>query len=181
MNPRVVPTALRLLLDEFGEGQTNLVLDVPPEALALVDADYAFGHPVRVVLSVRRALEMFALAGTASTRVVGECCRCLAAAEAPVEAQIRLLLQRQQATDDELEAAKEDDEVEFLSPGAREFDVTDTVRQALILELPVRVYCRDDCRGLCPCCGQDLNQGECGCANGAGDPRWKALAGIKLT
>jgi uncharacterized metal-binding protein YceD (DUF177 family) len=176
-----VPTALCLVLDELDEGQTGLTWEVTAAALALEDADYVFPATVRVALSVGRAAEMFTLVGTASTRVHGECCRCLAAAEAALEAPLRLLLQRKVATGDELAAVAEEDEVELVPPGTRQFDLTEMVRQALVLELPVRLYCRADCRGLCPRCGQDLNQGECRCAHVAGDPRWGKLAGVTFT
>jgi uncharacterized protein len=53
------------------------------------------------------------------------------------------------------------------------------VREELGLAVPKFLECRDDCRGLCPNCGKDLNAGPCGCAAPAVDPRWRALADLK--
>ena len=47
-------------------------------------------------------------------------------------------------------------------------DLRPLVRDALLLELPVAPLCRDDCRGLCPRCGADLNSGPCDCRPSAG-------------
>jgi uncharacterized protein len=49
------------------------------------------------------------------------------------------------------------------------------VRDALLLDLPVAPLCRDDCAGLCPSCGADLNRAACNCDLTVPDPRWDAL------
>ena len=53
------------------------------------------------------------------------------------------------------------------------------IAEELMLAFPSQMLCRDDCRGVCPVCGQNFNYGECGCAAAAAeeiDPRWQALA-----
>lgn len=60
-------------------------------------------------------------------------------------------------------------------------DLTTMVRDALIIDLPMRTLCREDCQGLCPTCGVDRNQTDCGHRQDAGtDPRWAALADLDL-
>ena len=54
-------------------------------------------------------------------------------------------------------------------------DLAEPLREATALGLPLRTLCRDDCRGLCPHCGADLNDGPCGCDEPVADPRWDAL------
>ncbi|MHB8669737.1 MAG: YceD family protein, partial [Acidimicrobiales bacterium] len=56
-----------------------------------------------------------------------------------------------------------------------EVDLEPLVRDALLLELPLAPLCRKDCRGLCPTCGADLNEGACACVPDDRDPRWAAL------
>jgi len=53
-------------------------------------------------------------------------------------------------------------------------DLGPLVRDAIVLELPMAPLCREDCAGLCPQCGADRNEGECGCVAPA-DPRWANL------
>lgn len=55
-------------------------------------------------------------------------------------------------------------------------DIAREVRESLVLSLPMRVLCREDCQGLCPNCGRDLNEGSCACPGGAGDVRLGGLS-----
>lgn len=181
MSYSAAPEPLILSLDGLPEGETEVAAVLPPGALGLAHADYAFREPAQVELRVRRSLDTFMVSGTARTAARGQCCRCLADTDATVQAEITVLYQRKQATADELEAVAEEDDVEIVSPGTRELDLRERVREALVLELPVRVYCRADCLGLCPQCGQDLNQAPCSCAAEQGDPRWQALRNVEFT
>ncbi|MCA1618846.1 MAG: DUF177 domain-containing protein [Acidobacteria bacterium] len=58
-------------------------------------------------------------------------------------------------------------------------DLDELVREQILLALPSRHLCREDCRGLCQKCGADLNAGDCSCGRGEVDPRWAALADLK--
>ncbi|MBN1675288.1 MAG: DUF177 domain-containing protein [Kiritimatiellae bacterium] len=60
-------------------------------------------------------------------------------------------------------------------------DLTDDVREAIILALPSHPVCMPDCKGLCPRCGQDLNKRSCGCSRTPGNGRWNALDGVELS
>ena len=77
---------------------------------------------------------------------------------------------------DLIDATEEDDEVEIIDPGSRVIDLVNRVRDAIALELPLRVFCRQDCKGLCSTCGQNLNESDCDCSAEQIDPRWEALA-----
>jgi uncharacterized protein len=52
------------------------------------------------------------------------------------------------------------------------------LREQVLLSLPARTLCQQDCKGLCPRCGENRNQTECSCEQGPSDPRWEALAGL---
>lgn len=67
------------------------------------------------------------------------------------------------------------DEDVFTIDERHVLDLTEALRQAIILARPMQSLCRPDCAGLCPNCGQDLNQGACDCAQAPVDPRWVAL------
>jgi len=62
----------------------------------------------------------------------------------------------------------------------KELDLAPAVREQILLSVPVAPLCREECKGLCPRCGKDLNDGECGCDRTVLDPRWAALKGIQL-
>ncbi len=54
----------------------------------------------------------------------------------------------------------------------------DAVREQVLLSLPDRSLCQENCKGLCPRCGENLNQAACNCGSAAIDPRWNALQGF---
>lgn len=68
-----------------------------------------------------------------------------------------------------------EDEDEFIIMQDFAIDLDDIVRQALILELPTRYLCDEDCKGLCAKCGCDLNHKQCACEGVERDARWDVL------
>ena len=68
-----------------------------------------------------------------------------------------------------------EDEDEFIIMENFAIDLDEIVRSALILESPTRYLCKDDCKGLCPKCGCDLNLRDCGCDTKDRDSRWDVL------
>jgi uncharacterized protein len=65
-----------------------------------------------------------------------------------------------------------------LPEGADEVDVTDDLREAILLQLPNFPICSAACKGLCPQCGKNLNEGPCGCEQPREDDRWSSLDGL---
>jgi uncharacterized protein len=64
--------------------------------------------------------------------------------------------------------------------GTEEVDVTEDIREALILNLPHFPLCNENCKGLCAHCGKDLNGGPCGCRKTEEGGSWGALNNLKL-
>jgi len=60
-----------------------------------------------------------------------------------------------------------------------ELDLTEIAREQILLNLPEQELCKEDCRGICPTCGKDLNEGECRCGEDDVDPRWAALKDLR--
>jgi uncharacterized protein len=73
-----------------------------------------------------------------------------------------------------LEDADDESDVFVLDPGARSLDLRPAVREEWLLAVPAFSVCREDCKGLCPKCGADLNEGPCDCPPST-DARWDAL------
>ncbi len=120
------------------------------------------------------------LRGTIRTEVEILCDRCLAPRRAPMEVEFDTRFIPQEA------AAGETENVELLAEdlglAAYEGDAVDLdelVREQIVLALPLRSLCREDCQGLCQKCGADLNAGPCSCEQKEADPRWAALADYK--
>ena len=172
---------LVLNLDELEEGITHLNFQIGAAEIELSDAYFNFPRPFQVELNVNRTLENFKVDGRIRCCIKGECCRCLTDVEQPLDVPLKMLFQRKQATDEELEAIAEEVEVEIISPGTQKLDLAGRIHDTIAIELPVRVYCKKDCKGLCPGCGHDLNEGTCSCKEKETDSRWAALKGIEFS
>lgn len=129
----------------------------------LVDDDVA-------VVSVARFNSGFLVTVKLAAQVYGPCSRCLRDVVLAVSAE-----QEEFVPQDPSEWEAED-----LSPFIENLvvDVSGIGGEALILALPVKVLCSDECSGLCPGCGLDLNEGRCDCATESIDPRWEKLKGL---
>ena len=67
-----------------------------------------------------------------------------------------------------------------LVDGAPEINLAGLLWEEFVLALPVRPLCKPDCKGLCPDCGKNLNEGSCSCVRDEGEPRLAALRGLKV-
>jgi uncharacterized protein len=105
------------------------------------------------------------------TVVLGECRRCLAPVRLPIAQPLGLVFVRE-------EDAADDEDSYQIPRRASTLDLSEAVREELLLAVPQYALCREDCRGLCPRCGADLNLGTCGCRPER-DPRWEALTRLR--
>jgi uncharacterized protein len=105
--------------------------------------------------------------------VVLECNRCLSEARAHVKDEAHVIFA-------EVGSEETDDpDVYPLDPKAQEIDLRPVIREEWLLVAPTYALCREDCKGLCPQCGADLNAGPHTCAQEEVDPRWDALRQLK--
>ena len=73
----------------------------------------------------------------------------------------------------------EDPGVYYLSPTEDKIDLLKDVKEYMNIAIPMKVLCNDDCKGLCPNCGKDLNQFECNCEADVENPVWEPLKKLK--
>ena len=118
---------------------------------------------VRGALQVEKSGDRVSVRGSVQSRAHLECVRCLREFDLALEAPIVVYAERTGSTSrSEEESLARDDHMLFHD--GRRLDLRESVREALLLELPMSPHCREDCPGLCPKCGADLSQGPCGCA-----------------
>lgn len=129
---------------------------------------------VAVNATVTRSVSSYVIEANVKGTIRVECHRCLVSFELPVDTTFTFVLSRGGESPPP-ESVEEDDIVSIPAVGETTFDLYPRVREALILEIPIKLLCREDCRGVCRKCGANLNGGECGCDPGIGDPRWGAL------
>jgi uncharacterized protein len=163
---------LQVDLRELASGPVTTEAELAGDDPLFAGLDVVVAEPVRVAGRLQATGDgRFYWRGVLRTQVAGECRRCLAPVALPVATDISALF-----TPDP--DALEDPDSYPLTRDATEIDLRPAVREELALAVPQWVLCREDCRGLCPRCGKDLNAGPCGCPP-AQDPRWQALAALK--
>jgi uncharacterized protein len=144
------PVALAGPLDEVGIDPGRSV--VPVEAMAECDITLT---PFSGGIDAE---------GTVTAPWVGVCRRCTT----PVSGELRIAVHERFGDG----PAFSEDEMYPIADDA--IDLGPLVRDAIVLDLPMAPLCREDCAGLCPQCGADRNEGECGCVAPV-DPRWANL------
>lgn len=130
---------------------------------------YPVSKPVRVRGEVRNTATLLELKLEAETVLDAVCDRC--GKEFPQEKKVSFecLLAEELANEED----DSDDEIVLLEDG--KVDVGDLARTAFILEMDTKTLCSEDCKGLCPRCGANLNLGPCSCKKEV-DPRLAVLA-----
>ncbi len=101
------------------------------------------------------------------------CDRCLK----EVDEEVNLVFSREVYAPDEMTDSTDEEDERILLAGYQ-LDVEDLINSEILLNLPVKVLCREDCKGICSLCGKDLNEGECGCDTFVPDPRMAVIKDI---
>jgi uncharacterized protein len=140
--------------------------------------DYRLEGPVNVSLSYYRAGTDVFLMGEIGAVATAACARCAEEFRIAKERAFRCVLSPKAAGYD-AETDLRADDLEFSLYEGDEVDLTPLIREQVILALVERPLCREDCRGLCPHCGANLNQSACACQDEARDPRLAVLRTLK--
>ncbi len=170
------------------------VLDIPEEGMELTakaaedpwfltvvqdayDKDYPKGNYALVDLDLIRTGNNIQISGLAEIDLKPSCHRCAEGFERHAAVTIQTTLAPQQEmhfTEGEEQELAVDD-VSFAFYKGEEIELGAIVREALVLDIPIRYLCSESCKGLCPQCGMNLNTGQCACATKTGDPRFAVL------
>ncbi len=167
LDPR---SALVLDTHDLGRG-AGVMLELRDTAEAPADLGIEMigvppASPIELDLRLESVVEGVLVSGTADVVLVGQCSRCLEPIEDTMQIDIQELFVYPNSEATEEEAHRLDGELIDLEP---------VVRDAVVLELPFQPLCRDDCAGLCPECGANLNNDPEHDHETAVDPRWSRL------
>lgn len=117
--------------------------------------------------------------GRLTTRLESNCARCLEPLTQDVKREFDLLYRPQGADAGRDEISVTDAEAEISYYEGEGILLDDVVREQILLAVPLKLTCREDCKGLCPQCGKNRNLEQCSCAVAFEEPRWAALKEIR--
>ena len=133
---------MKVKLSEIPHGGLTLTERFDPEQMQLQTMDLKFAAPVAVTANFQKERDTVVVHVETAGKLQLTCARCLA------------------VYDESYENAFD---FGYEVKGKLALDVTDDVRQEIMLSYPVKHLCREDCLGLCPGCGTNLNEGRCSC------------------
>lgn len=149
---------MRLLLEEIPEGVSNLKIKCSPAEIDLESDGIYFNDPVIAKLKLFKQIDKVFIKAELSVDIDLECARCLS----PIHTILKGSFENQYMPMPKIQSGIMDD-IGICYYTGDCIELSDDFRESLLLELPIRILCSENCKGLCPKCGQNLNDGKCDC------------------
>lgn len=146
----------------------------------LSQIDFEFKKPLDSKASIVKAGKTVLIKGSVETVLELRCVRCLKVFPFPLTSSfdLTLLPLKEAPFEEEVELAEEDMESSFFGEG--EIHLSEIACEQVFLEIPVQPLCQQECKGLCPVCGTDLNLSNCGCPRQTFETGFSVLKNWKL-
>jgi len=170
---------MRIELENLEGSKGDFAHVYQPDELNPVDERVSLIAPATVNGKVRLSGNEVFVNGHVDARVEVECDRCLKPVELPVSADFTLEYISGSEYESSQAAELTEAELSVSVFDGQALDVDEIVKEQILLAVPTRMLCREDCKGICPECGMDRNTGECNCITNDIDPRWAALKDLK--
>ncbi len=178
---------LTLRLEDIREKSVEIATQIPSTAFPVLSEMIHSGEviltsPVSVEISAAHEFDHVRVSGRVSALVRLPCSRCLAEYEERIDTTFLLFYTRAQTAEGVEDEEIELSETDLVSVPYRgeEIDLIPEVDEQIVMELPLRPLCGDDCRGLCSSCGAELNVKECGCRRSVPALAFSTLNDLKI-
>lgn len=160
---------MKIPILHLSEGLHRFEQDIKPGALHFYRQE-VYPGVIQAVAEVNKFQKNIRCRVSLRTTAHHACDRCLEEFDLPCVCDFELLFHLGK---EDLPTDEED--VVLLAPETAEVDLSEWIMEQLILSIPMKLLCREDCQGICPGCGASLNQEACRCGAKPGDPRWEKL------
>jgi uncharacterized protein len=185
LRPRQKMKNLILHVEQLKEKAFTHEFEEDPQVFPIIAAmvknrECKFLKPLTIRLRAFRVRELFEVQGTFRTRVRLPCSRCLKDFDSPLTSDFELTYTKEVPglmdvfEEDEIELKAE--EIGMFYFKGEEINLQQGIQEQVVMAFPLQPLCNDNCRGLCPQCGADLNQGNCECKR---EPRLRTFDVLK--
>jgi len=167
---------MKISLLKLNEGLNRLNFQFKPVDLGLSEKEETlrlFPNEINADIEVQKFSDKFFIKVNLFTIAHCTCDRCLDEFEQNLENTFQLVYSRQ------VRYQFENEEYRSLSEDMTEIDLSNDIRENLLLMIPMKQLCQDDCLGLCSLCGTNLNIKACNCEQYLIDPRWETLKNLQ--
>jgi uncharacterized protein len=170
---------MRIEVDKLEAASNRFQHVYEPDEIILDEEHVRLTRQPEIRGSASRKGSEVRLRGTVTASAEVDCDRCLSKVNIPVEADFDVTyvpLENDRASG---AAELQEEDLSFAVYEGEAIDVDELVREQLLLALPSRALCREECKGLCPICGADRNtDSSCACEQKEIDPRWAGLKAV---
>lgn len=176
---------MRVHVERIKDSDLYLDFHEPADNFAVLNTmiqsgECEFTDQIHVQLRLYRIRDMIEVEGTLTSSTRVPCSRCLNRYEVPLKAEFALTYTRE-LPDGQAEVVDlREEDIGLIVFHGDEIDLRDGIQEQAILALPFRPICRENCKGLCPQCGADLNRGKCDCDREDPTHPFAALKKLKL-
>jgi uncharacterized protein len=142
------------------------------------EGEYQFISDIYARLAIRKVLEIIEIEGWVAVTTTAVCSRCLSIYRASIDQDFSLDFTPEisEPDTDAEEIALGEEDLGIIHFSGNTIELKEAIQEQVILGLPLRPLCREDCKGLCHSCGENLNEGKCRCSQkNAIDPRFAVL------
>ncbi|RKX25955.1 MAG: hypothetical protein DRP45_04695 [Candidatus Zixiibacteriota bacterium] len=166
-----------LNLRGFEEFPADIRIEAEPGQFKSLSGRVIRVEKVVVELAVQKSGEEYFCQGSVSAQLLMECARCLAEFPMEVDSKTDFVISAGMLAEKHKDVIDDEDYV-LLRGNDLCVDVSEPVRQAVVLSLPLKPLCSEECKGLCARCGTNLNKKTCSCVIEETDSRWDGLRDI---
>jgi uncharacterized protein len=169
---------MRIELDKLEGNNSSFAHVYEPGELMLDDEHVRLVEQPEVRGRVNRKSYEVQLRGTVRARAEVDCDRCLGSVLIPIASDfdVKYISSDDYRATETVELQEEDLSVAVFEDAT--IDIDELVREQVLLALPARALCTEECKGLCPVCGSNKNSQDCACETRERDPRWSGLQNI---
>jgi uncharacterized protein len=166
-------------LNALGERSKTVDTEIDPKEIELELENVRTVSPIHLVCAIEHSDFRTNVDGTIAAQLDIDCTRCLEAVKVPLEFtfDVEFVDAAHFGSSGEHEIDAKDLSTDALF--SEQLDLNDLIREQILLSLPERVFCKEDCKGLCEICGTNRNLKDCNCSETEVDPRWSALKDLK--
>ncbi|HEY4745186.1 MAG TPA: DUF177 domain-containing protein [Desulfuromonadaceae bacterium] len=179
---------MKIRVDHIQDKPFSLRTEDPVDAFPVLagiqaNGECTFTAPVLTDIIAAREFDHIRVSGGVSTRIELVCSRCLVAYEAPLASAFTIYFRKAASPDlgeeEETELAEED--LVSATYSGDEIDLTHEIEEQVAMEIPLKPLCSEECKGLCPVCGTDMNRGSCSCQQEQTSFKFSALKDFKVS
>jgi uncharacterized protein len=170
-----------ITLQELQQHNVRFKVDIPAGEIEFDNkvAQSSALHSEGVVELLSHSLGEIHVQGDLRVTVNAPCDRCLEPVSLPIASPFDLVYMPASEASDGGEDEIDEDAVEVGFYEGNGLPLNDVLREVILLALPMQLVCNEDCKGICPVCGQNRNQHECTCQATAVDHRWSKLKDLR--